>query len=368
LNLEVLFHLVPSSSILANQKARDLKSTFQQDREREPRPEKRSQKIFNAAIDSKLSVIYPGKLTPPSEEPGRFVQADILHLSWKAQNVLEKGITDDWMKRIQNLTFIPINKNAHSAIMAAFGELAKRLGAGNVTIFSRYNKRYNATELLASSAIILTVLRDPVERFISATCEDLRQRGGGLECFGTDNVEESLDCELKYLHGRTPSFTHHQTPQHDQLAVVMQELEHVPVSVIPFTQVNQLIRELGGNVTVKSRDRTDASYLGRNTMGNGLQSRIRKAPRRRLSLLSLLFTNERKSKRKGRNFAMEQIQQREQSLKRLTRFCSLTASDLKTRHLRSICSIYQRDVELVERTGLPVPLCSSRRIQSNLVQ
>ena len=214
-------------------------------------------------------------------------------------------VVGDWPDTITSLSYIPILKNAHTSLSRVFRKLRYKLSNANVTVFNKQNRRrFYANRRRsytqpssdsvegqwerqgnenqdggASSTIYFTVLRDPIDRFISTTCQDLRDGKNSVpihRCFiekkekmsnefisntgegkrtrtsrstanrttDDDNVTllESMRCLVRYI--MQGKYTHHQRPQSCQLRDVMSGLDE-PVNIIPFDRLDDLYRDLG---------------------------------------------------------------------------------------------------------------------------
>jgi hypothetical protein len=215
----------------------------------------------------------------------------------------------------------------------AVGDIRQRIKGGSIKVL---RKGIGGTitlvgKYLQISPHILTVLRDPIDRFISATCEDIRMKSRTLGCLMFQDLNETISCELQRIvgqEGKEPYFTHHQTPQYAQLYNVMGGLD-APISVILFEQLSQLMHEMGnGNPKERIRDRSDTSYATT-----------------------------------SRRTAQEQVEQQTTKKlrwpdKRLSKFCGGKPEKiLSIEHLEILCRIYQVDVDLLRSVGSKVPAC-----------
>jgi hypothetical protein len=239
---------------------------------------------------------------------------------------------------IYSFWYLPILKNAHTGLSNAVGDLRQKIQGATVNVHRLSVRNRQAMDNIlttSSSSVIFTVLRDPVDRFISATCEDLRGAEHGItrdRCFAINDLETRMDCVLQDLEralSLNPThFKTHQMSQYRQLHRVMQNVDN-PVFVVSFHQLPQLLRELGNDQATKVRDRSDSKYFAAGSQWEQQQELAG-------NWEGVAGTRE-----------------------RLSNFCKLTRNDLSAKYLQIICDIYRQDVELLTAVGFAVPSCES---------
>jgi hypothetical protein len=297
--------------------------------------------ILDAAVKHLLPIIYPARF--PRMLSGAALPCEIEVAQWShpvirigpnAESPENGGRTVQakWPDLSLNLTYIPILKNAHTTLLNAFGDLRQRIQGAKVLLHSKPKK---PTLILNESLVIITVLRDPIARFISGTCEDLRQQRGIFKCFLTDDLNASINCILRQLtiHRRNETqFSAHQRPQANQLKTVMNGIDK-PISVISFDQLVQLMQAIGAKSSI-SRDRTSLTYL------QSMPKRTKKKNTTRI------LVDSRQSQAT-----------RELALERLGGFCKIHGKSLTSSQLDILCKVYMHDVQLLRAVGMDVPLC-----------
>ena len=106
-----------------------------------------------------------------------------------------RTVHGDWPDQIDTIVFMGIRKNAHTHLLNTIGDLRQRLG-GASSVMYRYvrdirkimkdvykqQKKHREWKQAGNShntsvPLVFAVLRDPVERFLSASCQDLAQEG-----------------------------------------------------------------------------------------------------------------------------------------------------------------------------------------------
>ena len=206
---------------------------------------------------------------------------EFLHAHWSHPAVRDYGIGPDnvipadggvtvkgeWPDLVTNMTYIPILKNAHTTVCNAFGDLRQRLHGGVVDGFYSTAKTHvkHRSRILNTSSVLFTILRDPVDRFISATCEDLRlSRLTKLEAWGCNNNADFVNCVVEK--GTASLLMQHQKPQASQLKSILQDVNQ-PVAVIHFDQLGELLVAIGNKPEQrKVRDRSDISYYAEHVL------------------------------------------------------------------------------------------------------
>jgi Sulfotransferase family len=229
------------------------------------------------------------------------------------------------------------------------------------------------------TTVYFTVLRDPIDRFISATCQDLRDGSNQVpihKCFGgfkkqvrrdqsatsttTMNdhdvvddddlqLQDTIRCLIKYINGGR--FTHHQRHQYCQLRDVMNGLD-VAINVIPFDRLNDLYRELGAATNEKKvRDRTDARYV------TGSHHNRKGRQQQQVQLVANHDGSRSSSVSSTKSLYTD----------RVASFCShgmslLSHSSSGWTSLREdICEAYKYDVQVLSSVGMDIPLCHQKK-------
>ena len=226
-----------------------------------------------------------------------------------------------WPEQLSDLTVLTILKNGHTTLMGTLMETSRLLG-GSGKIFKKRPPRKILRQALQRQRssllpghVVFAIVRDPVERFICSTCQDLSmgfttakkvfQRCKGFDSESKDPDPLALmDCILNKL--RSGSFTFHQTPQ---ASILMSSVGDIPVGVtlIPMTNaLRPLVDEIGGG-HVKTRDRSE-------------EATYHKSPA-------------------------------------LSNFCRLDSASLRPEQVREICRMYQADVNMLALANIGVPLC-----------
>jgi hypothetical protein len=286
--------------------------------------------LLDEMMQNRLPRVYPSrfgiKLVHASDE--------IVHAQWKQPAVRRYGVgpdtvakeaggstvKGDWPDLITGLAYLPITKNGHTTLANAVGDLRQRIQDCIVTTYRvAFDTCTRVDKLLENTPIIFTVLRDPIERFISATCEDLRLDNTIVreKCFANDDIDDSVRCIVQQLKAENvlgrDTMTH-QEPQYVQLFRVMANVDR-PVFVVSFDQLSQLLGELGNGSSEKDRDRRKMEYfLGGTAAGHTY-------------------------------------------MKRLANFCRLNGQDLKQEHVEHICHVYRLDIALMASLGLRASFC-----------
>ena len=288
--------------------------------------------------NSTLKVVYPLRWKLPLFRGVTSTKKEIVHAYWnkqqqhdgflarrltgvgpKAVSTDEGGETviGDWPDQLDQLTFISILKNAHTRLMNVVGDLRQRLNGTADYISARGGKEVlldiQASQLGETDGnrhAVFAVVRDPIDRFISGTCQDNLERL--RPCLMKMKTSEAqVDCfinEIK-VKGR---FMFHQKPQAAQLIYSLQNVD-LGVTLIPMEMASShLIAELGGK-NKKKRDRQDIQYH--------------------------------KEYKKGDE---------------ASKWCQLTPLDLSSQQIESLCEIYACDVKMMEYAGIDVPLCAKK--------
>lgn len=153
-------------------------------------------------------------------------------------------VSGKWPDSIRQLFMIQILKNAHTAMGIAFDDLRQRLGIPlDKTPWIPRDKipRTLEMELVPrwNETLLFATLRDPIDRFFSATCQDLLSQRVCLK----ESAGDTLNCMVERI--AMGKFPFHAISQSIQLAGVMKTQPDLPVTVYPFNQTSQLIREMG---------------------------------------------------------------------------------------------------------------------------
>ena len=183
-------------------------------------------------------------------------------------------VNGEWPDALNALTYIPLLKNGHTSLANAVGDLRQRLNGtalliklpkANITQ-SPYTHflDWAGKESSQISHKLFTVLRDPIDRYISATCEELRQGVVYRRMCLSPNQITTLQCTIQYLPRNSSQvslkFKPHQELQVKQLHTAMQG-RHIGLAVIPFPRLSKLMTELGCVThSTKVRDRKSEHY------------------------------------------------------------------------------------------------------------
>lgn len=269
-----------------------------------------------------------------------------------------------WPDAITSLSYIPILKNAHTSLSRVFRQLRYKIQDANVTVFNKQNRRrFYTNRRINNKTLYLTVLRDPIDRFISATCQDLRDGKDRVpihKCFTNNNnrrqqqhhrtntttdddrtmtLLETMRCLVDFINDG--KLTHHQRHQHCQLRDVMMGLDE-PVNVVPFDRLDDLYRELGAAAAIddginnnKIRDRHDPKYVTGVGRGRGHTE------------------NHGTRHSSGSRYADH-----------VASFCSRGMDFLRSQSTsdwidvrNGICMAYRYDVHVMRSVGMDIPLC-----------
>jgi hypothetical protein len=313
----------------------------------------RSSNLLDAALNLELPLLYPARL--PEARKSSFVP-EIQYAEWTMHlySNVSNTLLGRWPRVISNLTFLPIKKNGHTALLNGFGDLREHL-RGNVTVISKGKEPELVQKLLNNSGLRIAVLRDPIDRYLSGTCEDWRQRIGRfskINCIvdGPKNVQDCVRWQIDYIKrpnvtrhagmSRGPRFSHHQVPQFIQLKGAMNGVD-LPVAIVHFSQLGQLLKDIHATDTRKMRDRTDSSYLEEVAVERQKKQRMRA----------------------GLDDAdvHAPLQRRwTEPLQALALFCKLKANELEPDIVEQLCLIYRQDVAMMQAVGFAVPLCERK--------
>ena len=229
-------------------------------------------------------------------------------------------VKGDWPDLLEKLTYVPILKNGHTSLANAFGDLRQRLnGSSELLKWTNGNQgrmirpiqktgtqdppkpaswmswAFGKTKKVTRAVVAVlpsnppineayssllswaeknpehphkffTVLRDPIDRFISATCEELRQGEPYRTRCLHPHWNDTLSCTIQYLPTATGAnsnllkFKPHQELQTKQLHMAVRG-KNVGIAVIPFTSLAELMNELGCSThSEKVRDRASSLY------------------------------------------------------------------------------------------------------------
>ena len=175
-----------------------------------------------------------------------------------------------------------------------------------------------AQNALQPGHVVFAVLRDPIHRFISATCQEFAMKKGVPKRYNRDEVRKiendglalinmTIDHILQGTNKGLFQFLFHQSPQITQILTALQGVD-VGITFLSYeTAFAGVIEELGGRSFVRQRDRTsDEAYAAYPSTKS---------------------------------------------------VCSLKASNLTEIQRMQICDIYQADVKLMQFVGMEVPRC-----------
>lgn len=299
---------------------------------------------------SPLKIVYPFKW---NHDPllktvilNQNRSAGIIHAQWKPgtehyygvanQNMPEEEgghtVQGAWPDQLSDLTLIPVLKNAHTQLLNSVADLSQRLkanfdhidkqnGAIKVQNMTQRKKNFDRIKEIMENAAdrqtrqslpghaVFAIIRDPVDRFLSSTCQDLSMdkayRGRIDRAWNNGTALDIVDILLERIQ-TNQNLQYHQMHQVTQIASVV---EGVPVGVTLVPQnlvLPDLLLELGGhNIQMRSRTNT---------------SDYKKAP------------------------IVESL-------------CMLKTTDLSKEQIDTICWIYSADVRMFTLVNIDVPLC-----------
>jgi len=210
------------------------------------------------------------------------------YLRLDSQMVMKSGKQFDR----HNLSLIHVHKCAGSSLVVAFRDIVMK-NKNNVNVRndfkgmhvlyspSKYDSRdsagWNKTREFLGGAVtyqksfnwnetnhmIFAVVRDPVERFISAVGQVTSEKfqSGKLlrdQCL-KDTASETLQCFVSLV--RTQGFwiDLHFTPMVFEIAFATMEID-LPVAIFPFDEVPNILANIGANPNRKKKDGHKAGY------------------------------------------------------------------------------------------------------------
>ena len=404
--------------------------------------------LLDAIMHNQLPKIYPARFS--FNKQNRTGGAEFVLAQWtlpaqrkygigpKDFSEANGGVTvlGEWPDEVQSLLYVPILKNAHTSLANAVGDLRNRISTATVDVYNwdkiRQQKMKDAKQLSTKTkkavvpvndsiptiydlklqhfpfdtSIAFTVLRDPVDRYISATCEELRQQQARMRklCFPDNetSAEFNLECLLQELVRKqgmdtmAKQFLAHQTPQYAILYSALRGLDHAGVSVVDFRHLPQLLREVGNKNDKVVRDRMDSKYYtdqSKPKMPKTLADAVKERSKHRRLLMDMdrrkflkkfrsgVNRRERaedsqqqannngrgrdlqqksKARQRVNDAASKSVKDKSAQMERLSKFCKLKPSDLKPIHLDIICRVYKQDVELMTKLGIHVPHCEGK--------
>ena len=247
-----------------------------------------------------------------------------------------KAVLGTWPTKLNRLTMLHLLKCGGSTMMDTVGDLRQRLQAtGDVWTWGQRSRTDDPSMKTWDDAImagtndrrhaIVATVRDPVARFVSAVKEVAREEKGLIDqCFkGDSNNTVVLNCaanSLSALSGQKKFLQnkHWATQAHTIFANVLRRpdsKEVIPLVLLPFELMKQLIHELGGDPLFNYRNGTDRSYFD-------------------WSINSKVLSTQTKHQ-----------------------LTTLKVNDLDTESIKLICNLYNVDVQLLKWAGVDVPLC-----------
>ena len=283
-------------------------------------------------IARRLSIVHPSSWTDKSIVAAKKVRsAEVMHASWtpgeRFYGILDRTVPENeggrtvqgtWPNTISDLIYIALLKNGHTHLMNTVGDLRQRLN-GTSTLYkgakiepvmrNAHLRQQNST---LPGQIVFAVVRDPIERFLSSTCQDMSMSAGVLKKFQTEcfaNKSEVTGHDLVGCATTRLRQGHFLTHQHPQVSQIRKALNGVDMGVTLISQEEafaSLLHELGGQ-NHKVRDRTS-----------------------------------------------ERVYQKSEYLKL---FCGLSSANLTGTQIADICNIYMGDVRMMEYAGIDVPRC-----------
>lgn len=299
---ELTFHQYSDPLVLENDEEHELDDTGRHSINQTD--EYRNRRILDQVARDELPIIYPNTfLATDGDCFGEVVHAEWPQPTGKALRLYGLGpdamepphgetVKGDWPDLLDKLTYVPILKNGHTSLANAFGDLRQRLNGSSELL--KWMKRpgqpktpswrnwFLRQELNINEAYssllnwaennpkyphkFFTVLRDPIDRFISASCEELRQGAPYRKRCLRPHWNDTLNCTIHYLptntgaHDKLKKFKPHQELQTKQLYIAVRG-RNVGMAVIPFTSLSELLNELGCSThSMKVRDRASSQY------------------------------------------------------------------------------------------------------------
>ena len=303
--------------------------------------------IFSSFSRYPSKAVYPLNVKP--QENQTIVDEvcqypEIMYTHWQPGGARFFGIADhavsaseggrtvqgEWPDRIDTLVFLGIRKNAHTLLLNTLGDLRQRLTNSSSTLHTNYSdfeplmqsvyqrQRQQVEQQRAGDTpkimapLVFAILRDPLERFLSASCQDLTQfsqlsvlRSGCEQ--NLNNTKLLIDCILSRLH--RGMWWCHQIPQVTQITRGLMGYNISVSFALQSQALPSLLEELGGQSATKTRDRT-----------------------------------------------MDKVYQKEDDLRRI---CQWQAADLTEYQKQAICYIYQDDVRLLRAAGFALEYCGN---------
>jgi hypothetical protein len=182
-----------------------------------------------------------------------------------------------WPKH--NLSMVHVHKTGGTSLVYSFDKLLRRGSQGiRRTVYagaaSSYDTQFYESSTFLDGAVkyhkpgdwgtkdhtIFAVVRDPAERFISAIGQAAAGRGSNLkngkqllnECL-KETSKETLKCFIDLIHRDSTWLEVHFTPMVLEISFAT-IYKDIPVAIFPFTEVPNLLIELGANPNDKKKD------------------------------------------------------------------------------------------------------------------
>jgi hypothetical protein len=290
-----------------------------------------AESIFNCGSQSgKCHWFYPAKFLNESCEIGKEFIPQVkhmqqLHLSntlWMGgppivqpatsivpENMVTNKYKDGpWLKH--NISMIHVHKTGGSSLVIAFDKLRRKGGRGQRRTFympeqykragssmeegndSNHNglhkpapkiisKQYNVSSAFVDhvgkyrkadewgqhDTTMFAVVRDPVDRFISAVGQATGAKGSSANGIGKQLLDEclketskkTLNCFIDLVHSNSTWIEVHFTPMLLELSFAT-FYKDIPLAIFPFEEVPNLLMELGANPNSKRKDGKSPSH------------------------------------------------------------------------------------------------------------
>lgn len=136
-------------------------------------------------------------------------------------------------------------------------------------------KYKGANEWGESDHTLFAVVRDPVDRFISAIGQATGAYGSSQNGIGQqlldeclkDSSRETLRCFIDLMHRNSTWIEVHFTPMVLEISFAT-TYKDIPIAVFPFTEVPKLLIELGADPSVKKKDGHKSGYRKSDVLTN----------------------------------------------------------------------------------------------------